>query len=56
MRLARYDRTKLVVIDPAVMVHATFPGVPRPSLPAVVADEAGKGYLAGQSPRHGLRL
>ncbi|MBZ2177552.1 MAG: SBBP repeat-containing protein [Acidobacteria bacterium] len=47
--LGRYDRTRPVVIDPAVMVYSTFLGSSATSGTAVVADAAGSVYLTGQS-------
>ncbi len=47
--LARYDRTKPLVIDPAVMVYSTFLGTQPTSGRSVFADAAGNVYLLGQS-------
>jgi hypothetical protein len=47
--LARYDRSKPLVIDPAVMVYSTFVGTQPTSGRSVVADSAGNVYLLGQS-------
>jgi hypothetical protein len=48
-QLARYDRSKPLVIDPAVMVYSTFLGTQPSSGRAVFADAAGNVYLLGQS-------
>jgi hypothetical protein len=47
--LARYDRSKPLVIDPAVMVYSTFVGTQPTSGRSVVEDAAGNAYLLGQS-------
>ncbi len=47
--LAKYDRTKPLVIDPAVMVYSTFLGTQPTSGRSVFADAAGNVYLLGQS-------
>jgi hypothetical protein len=47
--LARYDRTKPLVIDPAVMVYSTFLGTQPTSGRTVVEDAAGNVYLLGES-------
>lgn len=47
--LARYDRTKPLVIDPAVMVYSTFLGTQPTSGRGVFADATGNVYLLGQS-------
>lgn len=47
--LGRYDRTRPVVIDPAVMVYSTFLASSATSTKAVVADLPGNAYVTGQS-------
>jgi len=47
--LARYDHSKPLVIDPAVMVYSTFLGTQPTSGRAVVEDAAGNVYLLGES-------